>query len=94
MEPQEALMKKCNLIQNQPLPCQSFKEEPLGRTRKIISPTMVQEEGRWNPSVADPDPLQIKGERGGAVIQTLTLGGGTICKKYFFGPWGLILVEK
>ena len=71
----EALMKKCNLIQNQPLPCQSFKE-PLnpGRRRKIISPAMVQEEGRWNPSVADPNPLQIRG--GG-------LDGGRSAKKFF-----------
>ena len=28
----EALMKKCNLIQNQPLPCQSFKEPLNPRT--------------------------------------------------------------
>ena len=26
---------------------------------------MVQEEGRWNPSVADPDPLQMRGVGGG-----------------------------
>ena len=30
----EALMKKCNLIQNQPLPCQSFKEPLNPRTYK------------------------------------------------------------
>ena len=83
MEPQEALMKKCNLIQNQPLPCQSFKEEPLGRTRKIISPTMVQEEGRWNPSVADPDPLQIKGEGGGGHPDPDIRGGGRSAKNIF-----------
>ena len=34
------------------------------RTREIIPPTMVQEEGRWNPSVADPD-LEIRGGGGG-----------------------------
>ena len=35
----EALMKKCNHIQNQPLPCQILKEllNP-GSTRKIIAP--------------------------------------------------------
>ena len=48
----EALMKNCNLIQNQPQPCQILKNHlTLGRTRKIIPPTLVQEEGRWNPSL-------------------------------------------
>ena len=48
----KALMKNCNLIQNQPLPCQILKNHlTLGRTRKIIPPTLVQEEGRWNPSL-------------------------------------------
>ena len=50
----EALMKKCNLIQNQPVPCQIFKEplNPRTYTQKHTPPPpiMVQEEGRWNPS--------------------------------------------
>ena len=55
----EALMKKCNHIQNQPLPCQILKE-PLNRRTytQNHSPTMVQEGGgggRWKPS---PDMLQ------------------------------------
>ena len=49
----EALMKKCNHIQNQPLPCQILKEPLNPRTyAQNHSPTMVQEGGggRWNPS--------------------------------------------
>ena len=49
----EALMKKCNHIQNQPLPCQILKEPLNPRTyTQNHSPTMVQEGGggRWNPS--------------------------------------------
>ena len=36
----------------------------------------------WNMAVADPDPSG----KGG--------GGGAVSKKNFFGPSGLILVEK
>ena len=40
----EALMKNCNLMQNQPLPRQILKNHlTLGRTRKIIPPTLVEE---------------------------------------------------
>ena len=47
----EALMKKCNRIQNQPLPCQILKEplNPRMHTQNH-SLTMVQEEGTWNLS--------------------------------------------
>ena len=42
----EALMKKCNHIQNQPLPCQILKEPLNPRTyTQNHSPTMVQEGG-------------------------------------------------
>ena len=42
----EALTKKCNLIQNRPLPCQIFKEPLNSRTyAQNYTPTMVQEEG-------------------------------------------------
>ena len=42
----EALMKKCNHIQNQPLPCQILKEPLNPRTyTQNHSPTIVQERG-------------------------------------------------
>ena len=42
----EALMKKCNHIQNQPLPCQILKELLNPRTyTQNHSPTIVQEGG-------------------------------------------------
>ena len=43
---------------------------------------MVQEEGRWNPSVADPDPLQIRGG-GGRSSRPGDKGGARSAKKFF-----------
>ena len=72
-------MKKCNLIQNQPLPCQSFKEPLNPRTYTQNYTPHYDTRG---------DPLQIGG-RGGAVIQTLRQGGGGGgLPKNFFRPFG------
>ena len=48
---------------------------------------MVQEEGRWNPSVADPD-LQIRGGGGGGHPDPEISRGAQSPKKFFrlFGP--------
>ena len=47
----EALMKKCNHIQNQPLSYQILKEPLNPRTyTQNHSPTMYKKGGTWNPS--------------------------------------------
>ena len=72
-------------LQNHKLAKPSFYH--LGRTRKIIPPSIVQEEGRWNPSVADPD-LQIRGGGGGGHPDPEISRGAQSPKKFFrlFGP--------
>ena len=81
-------MKKCNLIQNQPLPCQSFKEPLNPRTyTQNRTPTMVQEEGRWNPSMADPD-LQMGRGGGGRSSRPWDKEGGPSLPTNFFRLFG------
>ena len=46
---------------------------------------MVQQEGRWNPSVAYPGTLQIRGGRGPSIPRD---NGGAGLQKKFFRPFG------
>ena len=72
----EALMKKCNLIQNQPLPCQSFKEplNPRTYTQNHIP--------RHGTRRGEMEPLS-----GGSRSPSDKRGGGGL-QKNFFRPLG------
>ena len=72
----EALMKKCNLLQNQPLPCQSFKEplNPRTYTQNHIP--------RHGTRRGEMEPLS-----GGSRSPSDKRGGGGL-QKNFFRPLG------
>ena len=68
-------MKKCNLIQNQPLPCQSFKEPLNPRTYTQNYTPHYDTRG---------DPLQIGGRGGQSSRPKDKVGGGGRSPKKFF----------
>ena len=72
-------MKKCNLIQNQPLPCQSFKEPLNPRTYTQNYTPHYDTRG---------DPLQIGGRDGQSSRPKDKGAGGGGLPKNFFRPFG------